>query len=106
MVNRNELSPLFDGDVKMSADEASAIVAALRDIAQTDGVHDEELAMIQGFVEQLDVDLGAPNVTEPTKLGPMTPAKLASQLRDPALRTIAVQCAVLLAMADGSISQK
>lgn len=99
---REQLSPLFT-EVPMTADDAGAIVAALRDIAETDGVHAEENALIESFVEALDVDLGA---TEPTKLGAMTPALLATRLLDPTVRTVAVQCAVLLAMADGAISEK
>ena len=102
MPNRNELAPLFT-DVPMSSDDANAIVAALRDIAETDGVHDEELRMISGFVEMLDADLGH---AEPTELDKMTPQKLALRLVDPTLRTVAVQCGVLLAMADGKISDK
>jgi tellurite resistance protein len=102
MANQEELSPLFT-DVPMSSDDANAIVAALRDIAESDGVHEEELKMIEGFVEALDADLGA---TEPTKLEKMTPQKLALRLVDPTLRTVAVQCAVLLAMADGKITPK
>lgn len=102
MANLEELAPLFT-DVSLSADDATAIVAALRDIAETDGVHPEELAMIASFVEALDSDLGA---TSPTTLGPMTPALLAATLRDPTLRTVAVQCAFLLALADGKISDK
>src|SRR6185503_11570386 len=86
---RETLAPLFT-DVPMTADDAGAIVAALRDIAETDGVHEEENALIENLIEALDVDLGA---TEPTKLGAMTPALLATQLVDPTLRTVAMQCA-------------
>jgi len=102
MANPDELSPLFT-DVPMSSDDANAIVAALRDIAESDGVHEEELKMIEGFVEALDADLGA---AQPTKLEKMTPQKLALVLVDPTMRKIAVQCAVLLAMADGKITPK
>jgi len=102
MVSRGDLAPLFT-NVPMSADDAQAIVAALRDIAEADGVHEDELAMIAGFGEVLDADLGE---VEPTQLGGMTPAKLAATLTDPTLRTIAIQSAVLLAMADGAISGK
>jgi tellurite resistance protein len=99
---REALSPLFT-DVPMTSDDARAIVAALRDIAETDGVHEEEKALIESFMAALDLDLGA---IEPTQLEKMTPAQLAAQIFDPALRTITVQCAVLVAMADGSISEK
>jgi tellurite resistance protein len=102
MTSLDELRPLFT-DVTMSRDDANAIVAALRDVAQSDGSHDEELAMIQGFVEALDADLGEDH---PTKLEAMTPGKLAEKLIDPTLRTVAVQCAVMIALADGAISDK
>ena len=101
MTTSSPLSPLFT-DVPMSSDDANAIVAALRDIAEVDGVHEEELAMISGFAETLRADLGdAPRPPEK-----MTPQKLAGRLTDPTLRTVAVQCAVLLAMADGQITPK
>jgi tellurite resistance protein len=102
MTTLDELRPLFT-EVTMSRDEANAIVAALRDVAHSDGVHDEELSMIDGFIQTLDADLGE---TEPTELEAMTPARLALKLIDPTLRTVAIQCAVLLALADGGISEK
>jgi len=102
MTTRAELAPLFT-DVKLSADDANAIVAALQDVARTDGEHAEELAMIRGFVELIDADLGA---AEPTALPAMTPDKLALAITDPVTRKLALQCAVLLAWADGSLSDK
>ena len=90
-------------DIPMSADDAEAIAAALRDIAETDGVHDEELALINEFVAVLDADMGE---AKPTELPKMTPALLAATLTDPTLRLVAVQSAVLIAMADGNISDK
>jgi len=101
MPTREDLAPLVT-HVPMSADDAQAIVAALRDVAKVDGVHKDELAMIAGFAKMLYADLGESKPTAPKK---MTPAKLAAILLDPTLRTIAVQSAVLLAMADGVISE-
>jgi tellurite resistance protein len=101
MANREDLAPLFT-DVPMTSDDANAIVAALRDIAESDGVHDEELQLIAGFVEMLNADLG----DAPGQQGKMTPEKLALTLVDPTLRTVAVQCAVLLGMADGKLTPK
>ena len=100
MTDRSELFPLFS-DLTLSADDANALVAALHDVAATDGKHDEELDMIQGFVEALDADLGA---LEPTKLPQMNPEKLAIALTDPAARKVAIQSALLLAWADGAVS--
>ncbi len=102
MPTRPELAPLFT-DIKLSADDANAIVAALEDVAESDGQHAEEMAMIQGFVEMLDVDLGE---KKPTKLAKMSPAKLALAITDADARKVAIQCAILLAWADGVFSDK
>jgi tellurite resistance protein len=100
MTTNDELSPLFT-DVAMSTDDATAIVAALKDIAESDGMHDDELRMIEGFVLMLNADFDVEET-----LAPMTPELLASKLTDPTLRTVALQCAVLLAWADGKFSDK
>ena len=102
MTSQAELSPLFT-DITMSADDAGAIVAALHDIAETDGKHDEEIEMIRGLVGALDAELGEES---PTQLPSMSPDKLANLITDPTLRRVAVQCSVLLAWADGDYSQK
>ena len=101
MTERSDLFPLFT-ELTLSADDATAIVAALHDVAAADGKHDDELAMIQGFIEALDADLGA---VEPSQLPAMTPAKLAIAITDPTVRKVAIQSAVLLAWADGAISE-
>lgn len=102
MANRSELAPLFT-DIKLSADDATAIVAALEDVAQSDGQHAEEMAMIQSFVEMLDLDLGE---KKPTKLAKMSPEKLALAITDADARKVAIQSAILLAWADGAFSDK
>jgi tellurite resistance protein len=102
MPTRSELAPLFT-DLKLSADDANAIVAALHDVARSDGQHAEEIAMIEGFVQMLDADLGE---SKPTKLAAMNPEKLAIAITDPDTRKVAIQCALLLAWADGSLSDK
>jgi tellurite resistance protein len=91
--------PLFS-DVPLSADEATAIAAALRDIAAVDGTHADEQAMIDEFVAEISGEFG-----ESSKALPMTPAELATRLVDPALRRLTLQSAVLLAMTDGAISE-
>jgi tellurite resistance protein len=102
MTTRGELAPLFT-DLTLSADDANAIVAALHDVAESDGKHVEEIEMIQGFVQMLDADLGA---EKPTNLPAMTPQKLAQVLTDDSVKKVAIQCAVLLAWADGALSDK
>ncbi len=98
-----DLAPLFSPDLVISVDDADAIVAALRDVARSDGEHEEELRMIEGFVEMLDADLGE---EKPTELEEMSPKKLAATVVDPTLRTVAVQACILLAWADGAVSDK
>jgi tellurite resistance protein len=84
----------------MSADEATAIAAALRDIAEVDGTHPEEQEMIESLVHEIGIELGdVPNLPS------ITPKELATKLVTPELRTAALQVAVLLAMADGIISE-
>jgi tellurite resistance protein len=102
MSNRPDLAPLFT-DIKLSADDASAIVAALEDVAESDGQHTEEMAMIQSFVEMLDADLGE---KKPTKLAKMSPEKLALAITDEKTRKVAIQSAILLAWADGTFTDK
>jgi tellurite resistance protein len=102
MTRPAEIAPLFT-DLTLSADDANAIVAALRDVAQSDGEHEEEVDMIAGFVALLDADLGNESATS---LPEMTPEKLASTITDEKVRTVAIQCAVLLAWADGAYSDK
>jgi tellurite resistance protein len=92
------LAPLFT-NLPISADEAVTIAGALRDIAQVDGSHVEEEALIQSLVEELADDLGeAPNL--PT----VTPRDIAHKLVDPTLRIVFLQTALLLALADGKVS--
>lgn len=98
-----DLNPLFS-EIPISSHEALAIAGALRDIAESDGMHEEELAMITELVQGLDEDLG---IEEPSQVPAITPAELAIALgEDPALKTLAMQCAVMLAMADGKISSQ
>ncbi len=102
MTSRAVLSPLFS-DITLSADDATAIVAALHDVAQSDGKHADEIEMIREFTEALDADLGERAATE---LPPMTPEKLAATISDPEVRRVVIQCSILLAWADGAFSSE
>jgi tellurite resistance protein len=91
--------PLFS-NVSLSADEATAIAAALRDVAAVDGSHADEQQMLDGLMAEIGDEFG-----ETLKPAEMTPAELATKVVDPALRRLTLQSAVLLAMADGAISK-
>jgi len=58
MITRADLHPLFDPSVSLSADQARAIVGALQDIAESDGLHAEEQALIAELVADYNLDLG------------------------------------------------
>jgi tellurite resistance protein len=98
MANQGVLAPLFT-NLPISADEAVTIAGALRDIAQVDGSHVEEEALIQSLVQELADDLG-----ETPNLPTVTPNDIAHKLIDPTLRIVFLQTALLLALADGKVS--
>jgi tellurite resistance protein len=98
MANQGVLAPLFT-NLPISADEAVTMAGALRDIAQVDGSHVEEEALIQALVEELAEDLG-----EAPTLPLVTPSDIAHKLTDPTLRIVFLQTALLLALADGKVS--
>lgn len=96
-----DLGPMFT-DITISADEARAIVAALRDVAQVDGTHADEVALIEAFSAELHEELGEAPVND---LEQMNPKLLRERLVSQDLRMVAIQAAVMLAMADGAISE-
>jgi tellurite resistance protein len=98
MPNSAALYPLFS-DLRLSADEASAIAAALRDVAAVDGTHADEQELIGELMNEIAGEVG-----DAHGIGAITPAELAARLVGADLRTLALQSAVLLAMADGAIS--
>lgn len=101
MPDTAQIAPLFS-ELTLSADDATAIARALYDIARSDGSHAEEISMIEELVAGLGSDLGE---TDVAALQPITPAALAQQIVDRDLRKVAVQCAVLLSLSDGAISE-
>ena len=98
MTNQPETMNLHS---RLSADEAIAIAAAMNVISQADGVHPAEEEMIADFISGVAEDLG-----ETVELPAMTPDDLAQKIHDPDIRRLAVQSLILIAMADGAISEK
>lgn len=103
MTNTQDLYPLFKPNLALSADEGRAIAGALQDIAESDGIHEDEKALIAGLMEDFAVDLGETHEGAPAKVAPK---ELARVVVDPEVRTLAVQAAVMLTMADGKVSDK
>jgi tellurite resistance protein len=98
MANSGVLSPLFS-NIPISADDAVVMAAALQDIAEVDGSHPEEQELIRSLIAELAEDLG-----DTPQLPKITPKDISHRLVDPGVRTIFLQSALLLAMADGKIS--
>jgi uncharacterized tellurite resistance protein B-like protein len=95
-------SPLLQPGFTISADEAISIAGALQDIAECDGFHETEQEMIAELMEAFSLEMGEDKTKSPPKV---TPAELAKVLVVPETRLMAIQVAVMLAMADGSISE-
>jgi tellurite resistance protein len=102
-VLREELAPLFQENLVISADEARAIAGVLLDVSESDGVHDEEKAMIWELLREFSVDLGDAEATSPLRLSPEGLARL---IVAPEVRRVVVITAMMVAMADGAVSNK
>jgi tellurite resistance protein len=102
MTNKQDLYPLFKPNLTLSADEGRAIAGALQDIAESDGLREEEMALIATLIDDLTVELGDEG-GPPAKVAPKD---LARTVVDPEIRTLALQAAVMLMMADGKVTQK
>jgi tellurite resistance protein len=87
-------------ELEISADEALLIAAALQDIAGVDGTHSDEKELIQRLLRELGAD-----PVDTLQLPQMSPDELAPKLVDPTLRMALLQCSLLLAMADGEVSE-
>jgi len=84
----------FFPNIDVSALEAEAIARGLYAVAQVDGVHERELALIADFHQS--AALGRPAPLEPHELG--------AHLGGAQHRELFVKAALLLAWADGSVS--
>lgn len=84
----------FFPKVDIDAAQAQAIAAALHDVAAVDGLHPRELRLIESF--------SADNAGAPTTGG--SPEALASALPDADRRLLFMRMALLLAHAEGAMS--
>jgi len=92
-------------ELAISPDEALLIAAALQDIASVDGTHSDEKQLIQRLLKELCAgSLSTPSL-DTRQLPQMSPDELAPKLLDPTLRMALLQCSLLLAMADGKVSE-
>jgi hypothetical protein len=95
----------FFPEIDIDAPQAEAFARGLYGVAQVDGVHERELALI-GEVYQAAVseELGpAAPVISLDRIGPLAPREL-PPLLPPAAHELFVKTAFLLAWADGKVS--
>jgi uncharacterized membrane protein YebE (DUF533 family) len=79
----------FETEVPIDAAAAAMIARGMRQVAQADGmIHQRELALIASF------EAGVPEVSEAEEV-----------IRDQALRTVFLRSLIMVALADGRISE-
>jgi hypothetical protein len=96
----------FFPEIEVNALQAEAIARGLFAVAQVDGVHDRELALIGEVYQAALADEATPGTPLQSldRAGPLGPKELAPLLTSAPLRELFVKTAFLLAWADGKVS--
>lgn len=94
----------FAPDIQLAPDQATAMARGLYAIAQADGLHEREAALVAGFWEEAGGSERA--LAELTKGEPITSAELAHAMPSVELRRLFIKTALLMAFADGAVSSK
>lgn len=81
-----------------------AIVRAMHDVAQTDGVHDAERVMLRGFYESCQRDAAALASFDDLVAMPFDLAAIVDDFKQSAQKIALLHSCLLLAHADGSYS--
>ena len=81
-----------------------AIVRAMHDVAQTDGVHDAERVMLRGFYESCQRDAAALASFDDLVAMPFDLATIVDDFKQSAQKIALLHSCLLLAHADGSYS--
>jgi len=96
----------FFPEIPMNENQAQAIARGLFTVAAVDGVHEREAALIANFYGTATDSESRPvtSLAELGRLGPLSPADLASALAGDELRQLFVKAAILLAYIDGKVT--
>ncbi len=96
----------FFPETELSAVEAETFARGLYAIAQVDGVHERELALISDFYSSVAGQGSSEAVVFASldRTSPLAPNDVAAILRTPQQRELFVKTAFLLTWADGSVS--
>lgn len=92
----------FFNEIPLDESQAEAIARGLFAVASSDGIHPREAALIAAFYEE--VGLGTSSLAELQRRTPITDEELAGALRSDDERRLFIKSALLLAWADGTVS--
>jgi tellurite resistance protein len=95
---------LFAPEIHLDPASAAAMARGLYAVAQSDGLHEREAALIAGFWEETGGS--EQSLEQLIKGAPITAAELAAALPSLELRRLFVKTALLMAFADGQVSGK
>ncbi len=94
----------FAPDIQLEPAQATAMARALYAIAQADGLHEREAALVAGFWEEAGGSEKA--LAELASKEPISSSELASAIPSVEQRRVFIKTALLLAFADGQVSGK
>jgi len=95
---------MFAPEIHLDPAQATAMARGLYAVAQSDGLHEREAALIGGFWEEAG---GSEHALEQAVKGtPITGTELATALPSVELRRLFIKTALLMAFADGQVSGK
>jgi uncharacterized membrane protein YebE (DUF533 family) len=109
-MRQQEVTMSFFPNVEVNAHQAETIARGLYAVAAVDGVHERELALISEFAwgtsDDDDDTRGGPlGGGSFGQILPLEPASVALLLPEPALRELFMKAALLVAYADGRVSE-
>jgi tellurite resistance protein len=92
----------FLPEIEVTQSAAEAMARGLYTVAHVDGLHEREEALVASF--WAEVGGGAASLSELQRAATITPPELKAALPTPALGQMFVKTAILLAWADGKVS--
>ncbi len=92
----------FFPEIPLTSAQAEAIARSLFHIAQSDGLHEREAALVASFWAESGGSMNA--LSDLSRRGPLSNEELAAVLDTTELRKLFIKTALLLAFADGQVS--
>ena len=95
---------MFAPEINLEPAQATAMARGLYAVAQADGLHEREAALIAGFWEEAGGNEQA--LEQLTQHAAITSSELANALPSLELRRLFIKTALLMAFADGQVTNK